>query len=75
MSLSAKALERLLDQSEFDLVARTRRGLCVAGVTPSSAARASLSRMSGVTRCCDDSDGGGALTNTGPAGARTVTSK
>ena len=26
MSLSAKALERLLDQSEFDLVARTRRG-------------------------------------------------
>lgn len=26
MSLSAKALERLLDKSEFDLVARTRRG-------------------------------------------------
>ena len=26
MSLSATALERLLDQSEFDLVARTRRG-------------------------------------------------
>jgi len=26
MSLSAKALERLLDKTEFDLVARTRRG-------------------------------------------------